>query len=142
VASPVINKAVKDAMKDDFPALVPAGVPTGWTVTKATYSPKRGGQWWIYFTDPNGANVTLAQSEKPVEGIVHQYLPSAQAAGDVDMSNYGTGKWSAYTGTNAAGLAKGLSGTSVVLVGPDQDTVVALAQQLLTAEDAGSGDGG
>lgn len=142
VPSPVINKAVKDAIKDDFPALVPAGVPAGWTVTKATYSPKRGGQWWIRFTDPNGADVTLAQSGKPVEGIVHQYLPSAHVAGEVDMSNYGTGTWSAYTDTNAAGLAKALSGTSVVIVGPDQDTVVVLAQELLTAEDAGNGDGG
>ena len=142
VASPIINRAVKDAMRDDFPALVPAGVPGGWTVTKATYSPKRGGQWWIYLTDPSGADVTLAQSKKPVEGIVHQYLADAQAAGEVDMSNYGTGTWSAYTGTSATGLAKALSGTSVVVVGPDQDTVVVLAQQLLTAEDAGSGDGG
>jgi hypothetical protein len=142
VPSPIINKAVKDAMKDDFPALVPAGVPDGWTVTKATYSPKRGGQWWIRLTDPNGADVTLAQSKKTVDGLVHQYLPGAQQAGQVDLSDYGTGKWSAYTGTIGDAVAKALSGTSAVVVGPDQDTVVELAQQLLTAEDAASGDGG
>jgi hypothetical protein len=142
VPSPVIDKAVKDAIQDDFPALVPAGVPAGWTVTKATYSTKRGGQWWIYLEDENGAQVTLYQSKKPVAGIVHQYLAGAQPAGDVDLSDYGTGTWSAYTGTEAVGLAKGLSGTAAVVVGPDQDTVLVLAQELLTAEDAGTGDGG
>jgi hypothetical protein len=142
VPSPVINRAVKDAIQDDFPAMVPAGVPAGWTVTKATYSPKRGGQWWIYLTDPNGEDVTLAQSNKSLEGIVHQYLPGAQPDGEVDLSDYGTGTWSAYTGTIADAVAKALSGSSVVVVGPDQDTLLVLAQQLLTAEDAGTGDGG
>ena len=142
VPSPVINKAVKAAIQDDFPALVPAGVPAGWKVTKATYSPKRGGQWWIHLTDVNGFDVTLAQSKKPVAGIVNQYLPGAQEAGDVDLSDYGTGKWTAYTGSEGAGLAKALSGTSAVVVGPDQDTVLTLAQELLTAEDAGNSDGG
>jgi len=142
VPSPIIDKAVKDAIQADFPALVPAGVPTGWTVTKATYSSKRGGQWWIYLEDENGAQVTLYQSKKPVGAIVHQYLAGAQPAGEVDLSDYGTGTWSAYTGTDAVGLAKGLSGTAAVVVGPDQDTVLVLAQQLLTAEDAGTGDGG
>jgi hypothetical protein len=142
VPSPVINRAVKDAIKDDFPALVPAGVPAGWTVTKATYTPKRGGQWWIRLTDATGNDVTLAQSKKSVDGIVHQYLPGAQQAGDVDLSDYGTGTWKAYTGTIADAVAKALSGTSAVVVGSDQDTILELAQQLLTAEDAGTGDGG
>jgi len=142
VPSPIINKAVKAAIADDFPAMVPAGVPAGWTVTKATYSPKGGGMWWIYLTDPNGADVTLAQSTKTTDGIVKQYLPDAQPAGTVDLSNFGTGSWHAYTGRNAAAVAKQLSDTAVVVVGPDQDTVVTLAEELLTAEDAGKDDGG
>jgi hypothetical protein len=142
VPSPIINKAVKAAIQADFPALVPAGVPAGWKVTKATYSAKRGGQWWIYLTDPSGFDVTLAQSKKPVGGIVNQYLPGAQPAGEVDLSDYGTGTWTAYTGTDAVAVAKALSGTSAVVVGHDQPTVLALAEVLLTAEDAGSGSGG
>ena len=142
VPSPIINKAVKAAIADGFPALVPAGVPEGWTVTKATYSPKGGGMWWIYLTDPNGADVTLAQSTKTTDGIVKQYLPDAQPAGTVDLSNFGTGTWDAYTGARAAAVAKQLSDTAVVVVGPDQDTVVTLAEELLTAEDAGNVDGG
>lgn len=142
VPSPAINKAVKDAIRDGFPALVPSGVPAGWTVTKATYSPKRGGQWWIRMTDANGADVTLAQSRKSVEGIVHQYLPGAQPAGIVDLSSYGTGKWSAYTGTIGDAVAKSLSNTSAVVVGPDMNTATTLAQDLLTAEDSGSSDDG
>ncbi|HET6939158.1 MAG TPA: hypothetical protein VFI19_11155, partial [Nocardioides sp.] len=66
----------------------------------------------------------------------------AQPAGDVDLSDYGTGTWSAYTGTISDAVAKALSGSSAVVVGPDQDTVLVLAQELLTAEDAGTGDGG
>jgi hypothetical protein len=142
VPSPIINKAVKAAIQDDFPALVPSGVPAGWTVTKATYSPKRGGQWWIYLTDPKGADVTLAQSQKPVGALVNQYFPGAQPAGDVDLGDNGTGTWTAYTGAEAAALAKALSGTSAVVVGPDQDTVLTFASELLTAEDAGNSDGG
>jgi hypothetical protein len=142
VPSPIINKAVKAAIADGFPALVPAGVPAGWTVTKATYSPKRGGMWWIYLTDPNGAAVTLAQSTKSTQGIVNQYLPDAEPTGTVDLSAYGTGTWDAYAGTSETAVAKELSDTAAVVVGPDQDTVVTLAQELLTAEDAGSGDGG
>jgi hypothetical protein len=39
-------------------------------------------------------------------------------------------------------VAKELSDTAAVVIGPDQDTVVTLAQELLTAEDAGNVDGG
>src|SRR4051794_25934268 len=127
VPSPIMNKALKAAVQADFPALVPAGVPAGRKVTKATYSPKRGGQWRPYPTHPSRLDVTLAQSTKPVGGIVDQSLPGAKAAGEVDLSDYGTGTWSAYSGSDAAGLAKALSGTAAVVVGHDQDTVVALA---------------
>ncbi len=142
VPSPIINKAVKPAIADGFPALVPAGVPAGWTVTKATYSPKRGGMWWIYLTDPNGAEVKLAQSTKSTQGLVSQYLPDAEPTGTVDLSDYGTGTWDAYAGTSETAVAKELSDTAAVVIGPDEETVVTLAQELLTAEDAGSGDGG
>ena len=142
VPSPIINKAVQEAIADGYPAMVPAGVPAGWTVLKAHYSPKRGGMWWIYLTDPNGAEVMVAQSKKSAQGIVNQYLPGAEPAGSVDLSDFGTGNWEAYTGTDAVAVAKALSDTAAVVVGPDQDTVVILAQELLTAEDAGNVDGG
>jgi Protein of unknown function (DUF4245) len=142
VPSPIINKAVKAAIADHFAALVPAGVPAGWTVVKATYSPKHGGQWRIELTDPNGADVTLVQSTSSAIEIVEQNLPDAQPAGTVDLSNFGTGMWDAYSGTSTAGLAKELSGSAAVVIGPSLDTVTELAQELLTAEDGGHGDGG
>ena len=142
VPSPIINQAVKDAIADGYPALVPSGVPAGWTVLRAAYGAKDGGGWTIALTDPTGAPVTLVQSTADVDAMVAQLVPSAQAAGKVDLSAYGTGKWKAYTGAGTAALAKSLSGTAAVIIGPDQDTVVTLAQQLLTAEDAGNGDGG
>jgi Protein of unknown function (DUF4245) len=140
VPSPVVDKAVKAALADDFPALVPSGVPTGWTVVAAAYRPKGGGVWTIHLTDPNGAPVTLMQSTAPAADLMAQLLPDGQAGGTVKIS--GTGKWTAYTGSAGAGLAKDLSGTGAVVVGSDVNVVSDLASQLLTAEDAGSADGG
>lgn len=140
VASPVINKAVKAALRDGFPALVPAGVPDGWTVVSAAYAGKGGGVWTIELTDPDGATVSLMQSTAAAADLVARLLPDAQPAGKVSID--GTGKWAAYTGMNGVALAKDLSGTGGAVVGPDQDTVVTFVEQLLTAEDAGSGDGG
>jgi hypothetical protein len=140
VPSPIINKAVKPAIRDGFPALIPAGVPAGWTVLSAAYDPHGGGVWTIDLTDPDGAPVTLMQSTASAADLVARLLPDGQPAGTVKLS--GTGKWDAYTGTGAAGLAKDLAGTGAVVVGPDQDSAAALAEQLLTAEDAGNDDGG
>jgi uncharacterized protein DUF4245 len=142
VASPVINQAAKDAIRDDFPALIPAGVPAGWTVVSAAYN-RKAETWWIELTDPNGAAVRLAQSTDPVEELVTLWLgPDAQPSGKVDLSDYGTGMWRGYTSTAGPGIAKQLSGTSAVVFGADQDSLVELAQELLTAEDAGDSDGG
>jgi hypothetical protein len=135
VPSPIIDKAAKDAIADDFPAMVPAGVPAGWTVQKATYSEKRGGIWRIDLADPNGALVQVVQSKKTIEGIVHEYLgKQAQESGQVDLS--GTGKWAVWTSGTGTGLAKQISDTAALVWGPDQDTAVTLAEELLTAEDA------
>jgi hypothetical protein len=109
-------------------------------VLSAAYEPKGGGVWTIALTDPNGAPVTLLQSTASAADLMAQLLPDGQQAGTVKIS--GTGKWSAYTGTGAAGLSKDFSGTGAAVVGPDQDTLVTLADELLTAEDAGSDDGG
>ena len=140
VPSPIINKAVRAAIADGFPALVPAGVPSDWTVVEARYSPKGGGAWWIDLTDPNGASVMLMQSTESSADLVARLLPDGQPGGTVKIS--GTGKWTAYTGTAAAGLAKDLSDTGAVVVAPDLDVASELASELLTAEDAGNVDGG
>ena len=142
VASPIIDEAVAGALKDQFPALVPAGVPEGWTVISASYSPGRGGVWRVQFTDPNGATVQLLQVKAGVAALVRQALGGkAKPAGEVDLGEYGTGTWTVYSGDSGTAIAKRLSGTSAVVVGMDQDTLVDLAGQLLTAEDSGNGTG-
>ena len=142
VPSPVIDKAVKGALKDDFPALVPTGVPGGWTVVSATYSPKDGGLWRIDLKDPDGAPVQLVQARTGVKALVLQWLGgAAEASGEVDLGEYGTGVWTVYSAGPHTAIAKKLSGTAALVTGPDQDTVVELADQLLTAEDSGSGTG-
>ena len=141
VPSPVIDEAVKGALKDDFPALVPAGVPAGWTVVSAKYSTAAGGLWRIDLTDDTGAPVQLVQAKASVKSLVEQWMAAAQPAGEVDLGEYGTGTWSVYTGGSGAAIAKKLSGTAAIVLGPDQDTLVVLAGELLTAEDSGSGTG-
>lgn len=140
VPSPIVNKAVKAAIADGFPALIPAGVPAGWIVLSAAYEPQGGGVWTIDLTDPNGAKVTLTQSTASADDLVAQQLPDGKPGGTVKLS--GTGKWTAYTGTAAAALAKDLASTGAVVVGPDLNAASDLASELLTAEDAGNGDGG
>ena len=60
---------------------------------------------------------------------------------DVDLSDWGTGAWSAWDHDGATVLAYDLKGSTVVLQGPDTETVRGLAESLLPAEDAGEQDG-
>jgi hypothetical protein len=137
VISPVINKAVKDAIKDDFPALVPSGVPAGWTVLSADYSAKSGGRWTIDLIDPNRAPVQLVQASQDVEELVAENLGmEMQPSGTVNLGDYGSGKWTVYTGGGSTAVVTTIADTTALVVGPDQETVVTLAEQLLTAEDA------
>jgi Protein of unknown function (DUF4245) len=135
--SPVINKAVKAAMEDGFPALVPSGVPAGWTVVGAKYNSAAGGSWGFAMTTPDRASVFLVQSTASIEDLLVQYLGAdAHETGKVDLKDFGTGIWTAYTSRTKAGIAKKISDTSALVYGSDQSSVVTLAQELLTAEDA------
>ena len=61
------------------------------------------------------------------------------AADDVDLSDYGTGTWSAWQAEDGLDvLALDLKGSTVVLQGASPDEVRALAEALLPAEDAAS----
>lgn len=133
IPSPVIDKAVKAALEDGFPALVPAGVPAGWTVVEAAYGPKG---WRIELTDPNGAEAGVVQARGGLARLVEKVLgPAAAESGTVDLGEYGTGRWTAYSGGTHEGLAKVVAHTAAVVYAADQDTAVALGELLLTAED-------
>ena len=141
VQSPVITKAVKKALAARFPALVPAGVPAGWTVEQASYQRGKGGTWRIELTAPSGA-VTLVQTAQELDAFLAANLAGGmQQTGTVDLGEYGTGEWQVYTGAGATAIVTQIARTSALVSGPDQDTVVELAEQLLTAEDAGAGTG-
>ena len=96
----------RTAIADGFPAMVPAGVPAGWTVLKAHYSPKGGGMWSIYLTDPNGAEVTLRSPRSQRRASSTSTSPDAEPGGLRGPQDFGTGNWDAYTGTAAAAVAK------------------------------------
>ena len=81
--------------------------------------------------------MALVQSTASVEDLVVQYLGAdGQPTGKVDLKDFGTGVWTAWSSRTKAGIAKKIAKTNALVYGPDQDTVVTLAQELLTAEDA------
>ena len=142
VASPIINETVQSAIEDDFPALVPSGVPAGWTVQGATYTSDRGGSWRIDLADPSGAAVVLVQTYATVEELVSEQLGAgATSEGEVDLGENGTGVWAGYLAQDQHAIAKKISDTAALIQGPSQDVLVTLAEQLLTAEDSGNGSG-
>ncbi len=144
VSSPVINAAVRDALDDGFPALVPSGVPAGWTVFSAAYVAKDGGQWTIVLTDADGSAVLLTQTTASIRDNVRQQLGTgAEQTGTVDLEAFGTGTWKLFTAGDQVGIAKVIAKrTSVVVSGLGQDSPVAFAQQLLTAEDGAMSEAG
>ena len=67
--------------------------------------------------------------------------PGLTATDDVDLSAWGTGAWSAWDHDGAIVLAHDLKGSTVVLQGPDLETVRGLAESLLPADEAGEQEG-
>lgn len=137
ISSPVIDAAVKDAIEDRFPALVPSGIPVGWTVVTAAYVAKGGGQWNIVLTDADGNPVTLSQNTSSLTDNVRGLLGGgATQTGTVNLGAFGTGTWKVFTSGDQVGVAKVIARrTSAVVAGLGQDSPVAFAEQLLTAED-------
>ena len=130
---------MKTAVKDGFPAFVPAEVPAGWTTTAASYAPGQGAKsplWSLAFLLPDGTTVKLAQSELSLRQAVTRYLGTDSApSGRVDLRRWGTGYWFEYSIADGVGLGKQLPSTSVVISAPSSDAGVTLAKQLLAAED-------
>ena len=91
------------------------------------------------FTAPTG-DVVLDQ----LPGAADEVLADQQgleAQDGVDLSDWGTGTWSAWEHEGTTVLAYDLKGSTVILQGADVDTVRALAESLLPAEDSVSQDG-
>ena len=125
------------ATDDDLITMVPTTLPEGWTTVGGGYTPDP--QWWrMEFTSPAG-EVSLDQ----LPGTGDDALADAglTAVDDVDLSDWGTGTWSAWDNSGAAVMAYDLKGSTVVLQGPDAETVRSLAESVLPAEDAGEQEG-
>jgi len=132
--APKYKKAALRATSDDLITMVPSTLPEGWTTVGGGYQPDP--QWWrMEFTTPTG-DVTLDQ----LPGTADDALADAtalSAADDVDLSDYGTGTWSAWQADDGLDvLALDLKGSTVVLQGASPDEVRALAESILPAEDA------
>ncbi len=134
---PRYKKAALRATDDDLITMVPSVLPDGWETLGGGYT--RDPQWWhMEFTAPTG-DVTLDQ----MPGTAKDVLAGQDlGAGDtVDLSDFGTGEWSAWDHQGATVLTHDLKGSTVVLQGPDVETVRGLAESLLPAEDGGEQDG-
>ncbi len=131
---PRYRKAALQAVDDELIAMVPSVLPDGWTTVGGGY--RADPQWWrMEFTSPTG-DVSLDQ----LPGTAEDALADASgltAADDVDLSDYGTGTWSAWQAEDGLDvLALDLKGSTVVVQGASPDEVRALAESLLPAEDA------
>ncbi|RYB91515.1 hypothetical protein EUA06_09340 [Nocardioides glacieisoli] len=138
---PAIEASYKDAAlqaaDDELITMVPSTLPDGWTTAGGGYQAEP--QWWhMEYTAPTGA-VTLDQFPGDTDAVLgDQGLASS---GEVDLSAWGIGTWSAWDKDGAAVLTHELKGSTVVLQGADQDTVSDLAKSLLPAEDAPAQEG-
>lgn len=135
---PKYKKAALRAVDDDLITMVPSVLPEGWTTTGGGYVPDP--QWWrMTFTAPTG-DVVLDQLPGEADELLADQK-GLEAQDDVDLSDWGTGSWSAWDHNGATVLTHDLKGSTVVLQGADLETVRALAESLLPAEDSVSQDG-
>jgi hypothetical protein len=91
------------------------------------------------FTAPTG-DVVLDQLPGTAEQALGDQAGLTQVD-DVDLSDWGTGPWLAWDHDGATVMAYDLKGSTVVLQGPDVETVRGLAESLLPAEDGTEQDG-
>ena len=134
---PRYKKAALRATDDDLITMVPTVLPDGWETLGGGYV--RDPQWWhMEFTAPTG-DVTLDQMPGTAEEVLADQ--DLEAGDAVDLSDWGTGEWSTWDHDGATVLTYDLKGSTVVLQGPDVETVRGLAESLLPAEDAVEQDG-
>jgi hypothetical protein len=132
------KKAALRAVDDELITMVPSTLPDGWQTVGGGYQDDP--QWWrMEFTTPGG-DVTLDQLPGTSKRLLDDQK-SLTAAADVDLTDWGTGAWSAWDHDGAAVLAYDLKGSAVILQGPDTETLRGLAESLLPAEDAGEQEG-
>lgn len=127
------KKVALQAVADELITMVPAALPDGWTTAGGGYQAKP--QWWhMEYTAPTG-EVTLDQFPGDAKTVLGP-IEGLASSGDVDLSAWGIGTWSAWDHDGATVLTYELKGSTVILQGADQDTVTELAKSLLPAEDA------
>lgn len=132
------KRAALRATSENLITMVPSVLPDGWTTIGGGYQPDP--QWWhMEFTAPSG-DVVLDQMPGTSNDVLADQ-PDLTAVDDVDLSDWGTGAWSAWDHEGATVLAYDLKGSTVVLQGPDLTTVRGLAESLLPADDAGEQEG-
>ena len=131
--APRYKKAALRATSDELITMVPSTLPEGWTTVGGGY--QADPQWWrMEFTAQTG-DVVLDQLPGTSDDVLADQ-PDLTAADDVDLSDWGTGAWSAWDHEGASVLAYDLKGSTVVLQGASPDEVRSLAESLLPAEDA------
>lgn len=135
---PKYKSAALRAVDDDLITMVPTILPEGWTTVGGGYRPDP--QWWrMEFSAPTG-DVVLDQLPGKAQKVLAD-KEGLEARDDVDLSAWGTGTWSSWEHEGTTVLTHDLKGSTVVLQGADVDTVRALAESLLPAEDSVSQDG-
>jgi hypothetical protein len=136
--APKYKNAALRATSGGLITMVPSTLPDGWTTAGGGYQPDP--LWWrMEFAAPTG-DVVLDQLPGTSDDVLADQT-GLTATDDVDLSAWGTGTWSSWDHDGAVVLAHDLKGSTVVLQGPDLETVRGLAESLLPADEAGEQEG-
>jgi hypothetical protein len=128
----------KRAADEDLAVMVPARVPSGWTFDSATFD-EADVTWLLVFTSDQGTEVKLAQSNDAGDQGPGGYLEGCQQQQEtVDLTDYGTGRWTTYTCPTATVISTEFPSGVVAISAVGVPTAKTLAKQLLTYESPGS----
>jgi hypothetical protein len=105
-----------------FTVLEPAGLPAGWTVLSASYTPVSGGSVLrVGYSAPGGAALQLVESDEPVNSLLPAELGDDAQPGA--LVTVGTRQWREYpvARDGGRGLVFADNGRTVVITGAGSD---------------------
>lgn len=132
-------EAAKEAVRANFPLLLPLGYPKGWTAGKTSFDKDL---WQLEVDTPKGAVVLNQRSaEGDLDSFVDTVLAGARKQKEVDLKKWQTGVWTLYSTDGSVVLARKYPTTQVGITARDEASATTLAKYLLTfANDPRSGD--
>lgn len=101
----------------DFPLLAPQHLPDGWVATSVSFSDDKRQAWHLGTLTDDQHYVGLEQAERPVDGMVEEYVdPDATQGDDVTLDGR---TWQTFTDAGGdLAIVRQDDGVTTLLVGP------------------------